>query len=106
MKRTFFIANIITFAAFFLIVLGMRNPSLEHNRGPKQRPRAVIENVEKAPVVSCAQLDLEAQAVPTFTVAACFESYSHPELILSFSSVSATLSLPSRASPGHPSPSA
>lgn len=34
-------------AMFFFIFLGMRNPDLHANHGPKQRPRAVVENVVK-----------------------------------------------------------
>ena len=35
-------------ASFFFIFLGMRNPHLNHNHGPKHRPRAVIEKITKA----------------------------------------------------------
>ena len=34
-------------ASFFFIFLGMRNPHLNHNHGPKHRPRAVIEKITK-----------------------------------------------------------
>ena len=39
--------------SFFLIFLGIRNPSLEKNSGPKQRPRAITENVVKASQEIC-----------------------------------------------------
>ena len=35
-------------ASFFFVFLGMRNPHLNNNHGPKHRPRAVIEKITKA----------------------------------------------------------
>jgi len=43
--------SILLVLAFSLTVLGMRNPSLDRNRGPKQQPRAVLEEVSKSPSV-------------------------------------------------------
>lgn len=38
--RKLLIGLIVT-ASFFFVFLGMRNPYLNHNHGPKQRPRAI-----------------------------------------------------------------
>lgn len=57
--------------AFFLVILGMRNPALDHSYGPKQRPRAVVEKPGKSLAVkSCpAQLDTAIAPAPVVIVA-------------------------------------
>ena len=100
MKRNLLVANILLIAAFFLITLGMRNPSLDHNHGPKQRPRAVVENVSKAPIIiGCELHHLDAVAGPALAVPALSETRSFYRLVLSHSPAVAQLFLPSRASP-------
>jgi hypothetical protein len=74
MKRNLLIANIIFIAGFFLVILGMRNTSLDHSSGPKQRPRAVVENTLKAPIAVCCQPHLDAEACLEFTITALSET--------------------------------
>jgi len=100
MKRNLLIANILLISAFFLIILGMRNPSLDHNHGPKQRPRAVVENVSKAPItIGCELHHLDAVAGPALSIPALSESRIFFSLALSHAPVLARLFLPARASP-------
>ena len=100
MKRNLLIANILLIAAFFLIILGMRNPSLDHNHGPKQRPRAVVENVSKSPItIGCELHHLDAVAGPTLVVPARSETRTYFRLVLSHTPALAQLFLPARASP-------
>jgi len=100
MKRNLLLANILLVAAFFLIVLGMRNPSLDHNQGPKQRPRAVVENVSKAPItIGCELHHLDAVAGPALAVPALSETRVFFRLVPSHTPAVAELFLPARASP-------
>ena len=99
MKRNFLIANTVLFAVFFMVVLGMRNTSLDHNGGPKQRPRAVIEDVSKAPITICCQLHLDAEPCPTFAIAALPEARTCFTLVPIATPVTARQFLPTRASP-------
>lgn len=69
MKRNLLIANIVFLAAFFLVSLGIRLPSLDQSRDPKPRLRAVIENVSKSPIVICCQQQVDAEICPQVTVA-------------------------------------
>jgi len=80
MKRRQLFSAVILISAFFLVVLGMRNTSLSHNHGPKQRPRAVVENGCKASVEICCQQHLDAAPGPVIVLATFSEarpSYSH-----------------------------
>lgn len=43
-----FLRGVILVSSFFLVILGMRNPMLGNSATPKQRPRAVLEEVTKA----------------------------------------------------------
>jgi len=100
MKRNLLVANILLIAAFFLVILGMRNPSLDHNHGPKQRPRAVVENVSKAPIViGCELHHLDAVACPALSIPALSENRIFFRLVLSHTPALAQLFLPARASP-------
>ena len=100
MKRNLLIANILPIAAFFLIILGMRNPSLDQNHGPKQRPRAVVENVSRAPIVlGCELHHLDAVAGPALVIPARSETRIFFCLVLSHTPALAQLFLPVRASP-------
>ena len=53
-------------ASFFFIFLGMRNPVLEKTTGPKQRPRAITENVVKASQEICSEICTAAELCPQF----------------------------------------
>jgi len=68
MNRKQLFSIVILASAFFLVVLGMRNTSLSHNYGPKQRPRAVVENECKDSVKICFEQHLDAEPCPTVTV--------------------------------------
>ncbi|HJV66295.1 MAG TPA: hypothetical protein VJ550_11210 [Geomonas sp.] len=58
--------------ALFLIVLGMRNPYLEHSHGPKQRPRAVVEQkLSKSPVVNSCSIEQFAAVVSVVLALIC-----------------------------------
>lgn len=77
MTKRFSLTLLALIPGLFLIVLGMRNPALEHGHGPKQRPRAVVEKVAKSPVVkACTKIPLDAlpQAAPA-TVSRVIKPY-------------------------------
>lgn len=58
--------------ALFLIVLGMRNPALEHSHGPKQRPRAVVEQqLSKSEVVKSCSIEEFAAVVAAVLAIIC-----------------------------------
>ena len=100
MKRNLIIANILLIAAFFLIILGMRNPSLDHDHGPKQRPRAVVENVSKASIaIGCELHHWDAVASPALALPVLSETRVFFSLVLSHTPAFAKLFLPARASP-------
>ena len=103
MKRNLYIANVLLMATFFLVMLGMRNTSLDHDRGPKQRPRAVVESASKAPIATVAiagELNqLDALACPVFAVAALSEARTFLTRVISHTPALARRFLPSRASP-------
>jgi len=65
MKKKFLLTLIFS-ASFFFIFLGMRNPILEKTSGPKQRPRAITENVVKASQEICSTLCMVAEMCPPF----------------------------------------
>jgi hypothetical protein len=106
MKRNLYIANVLLMATFFLVILGMRNTSLDHDRGPKQRPRAVVESVSKAPLAAVAiggELNqLDAMACPVFAVAALSEERTFLTQVISHTPALAQRFIPSRASPAAP----
>ena len=103
MKRNLYIANALLMATFFLVMLGMRNTSLDHDRGPKQRPRAVVESVSKAPMAVIAMggelNQLDALACPVFAVAALSEARTFFIRVISHTPALAPRFIPSRASP-------
>ncbi len=68
MSRNLLLTTFIAGAALFLIFLGMRNPQLEPNRGPKQRPRAVVEDVVKASDALCCKIHIDAETCPAIAV--------------------------------------
>jgi hypothetical protein len=63
MKKKLLLTFIFSVSVFF-IVLGMRNPVLEKNSGPKQRPRAITENVVKASQEICSKISTAADMCP------------------------------------------
>ena len=74
MTRKLIFSTVILTTVFFLVALGMRNPALSHNHGPKQRPRAVIENDFKASVEICQDQQLDAVVSPVTAVSALLET--------------------------------
>lgn len=70
MTMRFFFTTFVVAPGIFLIVLGMRNPALDQCHGPKQRPRAVIQNVFKSPGVKCCQSHIDIALYETVAVAA------------------------------------
>jgi hypothetical protein len=100
MKRNLLIANIVLVAAFFLVILGMRNTSLDHNRGPKQRPRAVVENTLKSPIAICCAQHLDAEACPVLALLTLSEAQIFFTQVISHTPALTQHFLPSRASPG------
>jgi hypothetical protein len=102
MKRNLLIANVFLVATFFLVILGMRNPSLDHDHGPKQRPRAVVEKVSKAPIViGCELHHIDAEVCPALAVPALSETRIFFTRVISNTPALAQLFLPARASPAH-----
>jgi len=63
MKRKLLLTLVFSASVFF-IVLGMRIPALEKNTGPKQRPRAIVENVVKASQEICNNFCSSAEMCP------------------------------------------
>ena len=90
---------IILFGALSLIVLGMRNPSLERNHGPKQRPRAVVENDCKTPIKVCSNVHVDMEAPSPIIVVTCSEERSVPSRVYNARPGIAANFIPSRASP-------
>ncbi|WP_460596718.1 hypothetical protein [Geomonas sp. Red276] len=99
--RKLFLTTTICLLASLLITLGMRNPALEHNRGPKQRPRAVVETsvkVADAKAFDC-QAFAELPPPPVVSLAAP-PTYDHPETVVTtLHSVQLTATRHSRAPP-------
>lgn len=93
------ITGVVLIAAFFLVILGMRTPTLDHNGGPKLRPRAVIEDASKASTTICADLHLDAELCPTFAITAHSESRTFYTPVASNTTSLVRHFLPSRASP-------
>ncbi len=60
-NRKFLLTALIISVSLFFVVLGMRNPYLNDNHGPKQRPRAVIEKTTKTltTIVQSQHIDIE-----------------------------------------------
>lgn len=103
MPRTRVLTTLTLAAAFFLAFLGMRIPSLDHDHGPKQRPRAVVEEISKAPVSapsdSC-QLQMDLAGAPILPCLVLHASYHHqPARAGSDAAAPSSGLLPSRASP-------
>ncbi|MBJ6725463.1 hypothetical protein [Geomesophilobacter sediminis] len=99
MPRKILLPILILVPAFFLVMLGMRNPVLDHTPGPKQRPRAVIEKELKgsfacAPVVHAADLP-----APLVVPARQAEPYRHPIPMYTGVAAPARCILPPRAPP-------
>jgi hypothetical protein len=100
MKRNLLIANTVLLAAFFLIILGMRNTSLDHTSGPKPRPRAVVEKASKAPIAACCELQhLDAEADPAIAIVTISEAEIFFTQVISHTPALTQHFLPSRASP-------
>jgi len=99
MKSKILIANIIFLAAFFLVSLGVRLPSLDHTRDPKPRPRAVIENVSKSPIAFCCHQQVDAEICPQVTVAIRTTTITLVTREFSYAAPIADDFIPSRASP-------
>jgi hypothetical protein len=76
MTRKIILSTVILTTAFFLVTLGFRNPMLSHNHGPKQRPRAVVENVFKASVEICDQQQVDAEACQSIALPVLAEAQS------------------------------
>jgi hypothetical protein len=103
MTRKAWFTTFFLIPVFFLITLGMRNPFLDHNPGPKPRPRAIIEeNVSKSQFADsdASKLHVDADVCRAVTIAARIAvpdslvsqlSSHRPDHVVS--------SLPSRASP-------
>lgn len=102
MRRPLAITTLTLAAAFFLTVLGMRIPALDHNHGPKPRPRAVVEEiksqVEDQAQQLQAQLDLHSSPVTGCIV---IPAKAHPLLLLASCETAAPGidPVPSRAPP-------
>jgi hypothetical protein len=100
MKQKHISTAIMLFSVFFLVFLGMRNTSLSHNHGPKQRPRAVVENVFKASVeICCEQQHLDAEFRPVIILSPCSETQSFFTLVGSDTPTPTLFFLNSRAPP-------
>lgn len=67
MNRKFLIATIFL-SAIFIAILGMRNPYLNQNHGPKQRPRAVVETNSPSPQQICKNQSLDAAVCEPITL--------------------------------------
>jgi hypothetical protein len=103
MTRKAWFTTFFLIPVFFLITLGMRNPFLDHNPGPKPRPRAVIEeNVSKSEFADsdASKLQVDADVCRAVTIVARVAvpgsfvsqlSNHRPNVVVS--------SIPSRASP-------
>lgn len=66
--KTIFVASgilrgIVFVMSVFIVLLGMRNPYLNNPNGPKQRPRAVIEDLSKCPKEESANPDADTLAL-------------------------------------------
>jgi len=102
MTRRLLFTTLVLLPALFLVVLGMRNPALERNRGPKQRPRAVLENTVKVSVdVGQSQMDDDGGAITAGTVMPKITVVVQPlaEQAVSLSSASVSAARHSRAPP-------
>jgi hypothetical protein len=63
-------------ASLFFVILGMRIPALEKNPGPKQRPRAITENVVKASQEICSKLCTAAEMCPSIDLPLPIQEFS------------------------------
>lgn len=100
MNKNFKFTSVILIAAFFLVVLGMRNTSLDNSNGPKQRPRAVVEDASKAPISICSEQHLDAAVIrPAVTVITISEALTFCTPVVSSPSIFIQHFFPSRASP-------
>ena len=106
MRRPLAITTLTLVAAFFLAVLGMRIPALDHNHGPKPRPRAVVEEIKSQ--VEDQGHELQAQVdlhCPPATRCITIPAKAHPLLLLAHCETAAPGidPVPSRAPPSQPS---
>ena len=99
LDKNLLLKAIILFGALFLIVLGMRNPTLEHTHGPKQRPRAVVENNYKAPIQACSNIHFDAEICPLIIIHACSEIGTITSLAYGARPRTTFNFIPTRASP-------
>jgi hypothetical protein len=101
MTRKVWFTTFILIPAFFLITLGMRNPFLDNNHGPKPRPRAVLEEkVSKSSFVDSCQFHVDADVCRPVAMAASSEQpLSFVSRITFQIPDPGLICLPSRASP-------
>ena len=103
MNRNYLKITVVLLVASFLVVLGMRNASLDHKLGPRQRPRAIVENVMKAPIGVCCELHVDADACPLIALTAVVVHRTFFTPAIGYTSALTQLFIPSRASPALPS---
>lgn len=70
MNRKLLVATIFS-AAIFIVFLGMRNPCLNQNHGPSQRPRAVLETCSPDAQESCQNQSVDAELPGPYMLATC-----------------------------------
>jgi hypothetical protein len=81
------LAVIITVATFFFVFLGMRIPYIKGDfHKPKQRPRAVAENILKTKE-AIAQKDLKNRHVDDAEIVSLLSPYTAPEVVTEVKSV-------------------
>jgi hypothetical protein len=89
----------ILLASLFLVVLGMRIVDLDGSHRPKQRPRAVVENLVKESQDICKKQALYAEPPAPLVVPALPLAFPHVSLEAHVPEFSPVASFPSRASP-------
>lgn len=100
MSRRILLTTLTLVPVFFLIVLGMRNPALEHNHLPKQRPRAVVEAGSKAQVVKCCDHQMAVELAPPVVLTSSTVEFSAlTSFVAADLPAAPPVSQPSRASP-------
>jgi hypothetical protein len=98
MNRNILLAVIFP-VTFFLISLGIRNTDLNGNSGPKPRPRAVLENVEKSPQETCSKQQQDIEPCTAVLVDVPKAHFSPFIQVLHSFTVQTVVYFPSRASP-------
>ncbi len=105
MSKNLLLTTVVALAGLFLVVLGMRNPQLEPNRGPKQRPRAVVEDTVKTSDALCCKVHIDAE---TCSVIFVVTPHEHPSPVILTDTEEApkitSLPVSSRAPPASVSP--